>query len=132
MREFCRYRLQYREDDDDGTKYLFMSRRLLQQLAVDMYDTIEMNDLNWHRHNQKKLRADLYQGTLLCRNVRSVYSFDSLSCFIGLQDLLHWLIHTQQDRRKDRTPGIARQACPMDGSSMIAGRIRIVCPVGQR
>jgi hypothetical protein len=60
MMDFFSYRLQYQ--DSDGSKYIFKSGRLFQQLCVDMYAAMEMNTLNWIRNNQKTLRAELYQG----------------------------------------------------------------------
>lgn len=59
MEYFC-YRLQYREND--GSKYMFLAKRLFQQLAVDMYAAMELNRLNWFRINQSKLRAEVYKG----------------------------------------------------------------------
>jgi len=38
------------------------SGRLFQQYIVDMAAKIEQNDLNWVRHNQKTLRANVYNG----------------------------------------------------------------------
>jgi hypothetical protein len=58
--EYFRYKLHYREGD--GTRYMFLAKRLLQQLIVDMYATMEINRLKWIIANQKQIRAELYQG----------------------------------------------------------------------
>ena len=36
--------------------------RLFQQYATDMWCKTEKSDLDWIRHNQTQLRAELYQG----------------------------------------------------------------------
>src|SRR5258705_395384 len=36
--------------------------RLFQQYIVDAWASIEQSELNWVRHNQKTIRADLYDG----------------------------------------------------------------------
>jgi hypothetical protein len=59
MAEFYGYRLQHR--DTDGIA-LLRSDRLQHQYIVDAYAIIEQNHLKYLRLNQKKLRADLYQG----------------------------------------------------------------------
>ncbi len=41
---------------------LFLGRRLFQQFMVDAWATCEQIDLDWHRNNQRKLRAELYNG----------------------------------------------------------------------
>ena len=41
---------------------LFWGGRLLQQFSVDGWASIEQSMLNWVRHHQKELRADVYQG----------------------------------------------------------------------
>src|ERR1700749_2361487 len=41
---------------------LFRGDRLLQQYVVDAWASIEESELNWVRENQKKIRADLYDG----------------------------------------------------------------------
>ena len=38
------------------------SARLLQQYVVDCYATLDQNFLDWYRHHQGKLRADVYNG----------------------------------------------------------------------
>ncbi len=41
---------------------LFRGGRLFQQYIVDAWASIEQSELNWVRHNQKTIRADLYDG----------------------------------------------------------------------
>jgi hypothetical protein len=41
---------------------LFRGGRLLQQYIVDAWASIEESNLYWIRHNQKTIRADLYDG----------------------------------------------------------------------
>jgi hypothetical protein len=41
---------------------LFWGGELLQQYVVDTWASTEQNNLNWIRHHQKELRADLYKG----------------------------------------------------------------------
>jgi hypothetical protein len=59
MAEFYGYRLQHQ--DTDGI-VLLRGDRLRHQYIVDAYAAIEQNCLKYLRLNQKKLRADLYQG----------------------------------------------------------------------
>ena len=40
----------------------FWGGKLFQQFAVDAWASIEQSKLNWVRHHQKELRADVYQG----------------------------------------------------------------------
>ena len=42
--------------------HLHKYRRLFHQYVVDMYSKIELNRLNYFRHNQAAIRADLYQN----------------------------------------------------------------------
>jgi hypothetical protein len=60
MMDFFAYRLQYRIGD--SSEYMFRSRRLFQQLMVDMFCTMDMNRLNYLKHNQQTLRIELYSG----------------------------------------------------------------------
>jgi len=60
MKDFFAYRLQYRIGD--SSEYMFRSRRLLQQLMVDMFCTMDMNRLNYLKQNQQSLRVELYSG----------------------------------------------------------------------
>jgi hypothetical protein len=46
----------------DFDSALFYGGKALQQYIVDQYAKIEQNRLNYIRHNQAKLRVDLYQG----------------------------------------------------------------------
>jgi hypothetical protein len=57
--EYYAYRLQIRSH---STNLLLRAGRLFQQYVVDMYVKIESNRLNFHRHNQDKIRSELYQG----------------------------------------------------------------------
>jgi hypothetical protein len=41
---------------------LFWGGNLLQEYVVDAWTSIEQNNLNWIRHHQKELRADVYSG----------------------------------------------------------------------
>jgi hypothetical protein len=59
MVEFYGSRLQHR--DTDGVA-LLRGGQLRQQYIVDAYAAIEQNRLKYLHLNQKKLRADLYQG----------------------------------------------------------------------
>jgi hypothetical protein len=59
MAEFYGYRLQHRNNDGIA---LLRGDRLRHQYIVDAYVAIEQNRLKYLRLNQKKLRADLYQG----------------------------------------------------------------------
>lgn len=53
------YRIQQR-DNEDVT--LLLSKRLLQQFLVDVYNTIESSRLQYVRNHQKELRAEMYKG----------------------------------------------------------------------
>jgi hypothetical protein len=59
MAEFYGYRLQHR--DVDGIT-LLQGGRLRQQYIVDAYVAVEQNRLMYLHLNQKKFRADFYQG----------------------------------------------------------------------
>jgi hypothetical protein len=59
MAEFYGYQLQHQ--DTNGI-VLLRGDRLRQQYIVDVYATIKQNRLKYLRLNQKKLRANLYQG----------------------------------------------------------------------
>jgi hypothetical protein len=59
MAEFYSYQLQHR--DTNGIA-LFQGDRLRHQYIMDAYVAIEQNRLRYLHLNQKKLRADLYQG----------------------------------------------------------------------
>ena len=59
--EFYNYRLRLRDRD---FSLLHSAGRLFQQYVVDMYAKIEQMNLNYVSYNQKKLRADCYQGNL--------------------------------------------------------------------
>uniref|UniRef100_A0A0G4HEZ5 ATP-dependent DNA helicase n=1 Tax=Chromera velia CCMP2878 TaxID=1169474 RepID=A0A0G4HEZ5_9ALVE len=45
-----------------GQGWIHMSGRLFEEYIVNAYCRIEGQRLNWYRHNQKKIRAELYQG----------------------------------------------------------------------
>jgi len=59
MNNYYAFRLQER---DNEASTILRCGRLLQQYIVDAYATIEQSRLNYLRKNQKKLRANLYQG----------------------------------------------------------------------
>jgi len=59
MAEFYGYRLQHR--NTNGI-VLLRGDRLRHQYIMDAYVAIEQNRLRYLRLNQKKIRADLYQG----------------------------------------------------------------------
>ncbi|KNZ72420.1 hypothetical protein J132_03386 [Termitomyces sp. J132] len=56
------YRLQQRTLEFNAP--LLWSGRLFQQYVVDAWASTEQNKLNWIRHNQKKIRAEVYQGVV--------------------------------------------------------------------
>ena len=55
------YRLHQRRDNSLA---IFYAGRLFQQFIVDAWATTEQSALDWIRHNQTKLRADLYKTAL--------------------------------------------------------------------
>ncbi|CAN1166726.1 hypothetical protein LINPERHAP1_LOCUS4145 [Linum perenne] len=57
--EYYNFRLQYRRVEG---KTLIRSGKALQHFCIDAFTTIEQNRLIYLRLNQKKLRADLYNG----------------------------------------------------------------------
>lgn len=57
--EYYRYRLMTRPNQESLIHY---GGRLFQQYVVDQYAKIENQRLTYLRLNQKKLRAELYQG----------------------------------------------------------------------
>jgi hypothetical protein len=59
MNDYYAFRLQER---DNEAYTILRCGRLMQQYIVDAYAAIEQSRLNYLRRNQKKLRADLYQG----------------------------------------------------------------------
>ncbi|PKA47983.1 hypothetical protein AXF42_Ash016330 [Apostasia shenzhenica] len=59
--EYYCYKLQIRLAKNS---ILLKSGRLLQQFVVDMYIKIETGKLDFYRKEQKKIRADLYQGVV--------------------------------------------------------------------
>lgn len=59
MREYYAFRIQQRKNEG---LTLVKSGRLFQQFLVDAYTCIEDDRLQWCRKNQKKIRAELYQG----------------------------------------------------------------------
>ena len=58
-RQYCRYILHQR---DAQLHVPFSFSRLFQQFLVDMWAVNDQLKLEWLRHNQKKLRSDLYTG----------------------------------------------------------------------
>jgi hypothetical protein len=59
MNDYYAFHLQER---DNEAYTILRCGRLMQQYIVDAYAAIEHSRLNYLRRNQKKLRADLYQG----------------------------------------------------------------------
>ena len=59
VRQYYCYKLQIRPA---SRSILLFSGRLLQQYVVDMYIKIESSRLDYILREQKKIRADLYQG----------------------------------------------------------------------
>ena len=59
QRCYYAYRLHARPGEQP---LLFRGGNLLQQYVVDAWASTEQSALNWVRHNQKELRADVYQG----------------------------------------------------------------------
>jgi len=59
MLEYNAYYLHHRPNQSMS---LLMSGHLYLQFWVDVYTCIEQNKLNWIRHNQGKLRTELYSG----------------------------------------------------------------------
>ena len=59
QRAFHAYQLHVRPGEQPA---LFWGGKLLQQYAVDAWASMEQSMLNWVRHHQKELRADVYQG----------------------------------------------------------------------
>jgi len=64
QRRYYAYRFHIRRNDPET---LFRGGRLFQQYVVDAWCSIEGSELFWIRENQKKIRADLYQGVLLSK-----------------------------------------------------------------
>jgi hypothetical protein len=60
MKDDFSYRLQLRHGDN--SQFILRSKHLLQQWAVDMFCTMDMNNLNFYVKNQEKVRASLYNG----------------------------------------------------------------------
>ncbi|OAQ22440.1 hypothetical protein K457DRAFT_60613, partial [Linnemannia elongata AG-77] len=60
MMDFFAYRLQCRIGD--YSEFMFRSKRLLQQLMVDMFCTMDMNRISYLKQNQQTIRAELFSG----------------------------------------------------------------------
>ena len=56
------YRLQQKTLEANAA--LLWSGKLFQQYVVDAWASIEQSKLNWVRNNQKKIRAEVYQGVV--------------------------------------------------------------------
>lgn len=59
VRQFAAYRLHPRSPQDG---FIHWAGRLFHQYIVDQYAKIEQTRLSFIRHNQRKIRADVYQG----------------------------------------------------------------------
>lgn len=57
----CYYVYQLHQRSNEPTTIL-RGGKLLQQYVVDAWASTEQSELNWIRHHQKELRADVYQG----------------------------------------------------------------------
>lgn len=68
MREYYCYKFQMRPSQN----LILLGGRLLQQFVVDVYIKIETSRLLFCELNQKKIRADLYQGIVDCVNAGEV------------------------------------------------------------
>lgn len=68
MREYYCYKFQIRPTKN----ILLLGGRLLQQFAVDTYIKLETSRLQFCHQNQRKIRADLYQGIEDCINAGDV------------------------------------------------------------
>ncbi|XP_022883840.1 uncharacterized protein LOC111400679 [Olea europaea var. sylvestris] len=79
-REYYLYKLQIKSP---GKFVLLHTGRLFQQYVVDMYVKIETTRLDYFRNNQKKFRAELYQGI-----VDSVESGETMGYKIGRKFVL--------------------------------------------
>lgn len=63
MKDDFSYRLQLRHGDN--SEFILRSKHLLQQWTVDMFCTMDMNNLNFFVKNQEKIRASVYNGNLM-------------------------------------------------------------------
>ena len=61
--EWYKYRLMVRGNAREDN-YLHRFGKLFQQFIVDMYAKMEANRLGFIRHNQNRLRADLYRNVV--------------------------------------------------------------------
>ena len=61
--DFLKHRLHIRPEDIESNHY-FRACLLFQEWIVDMWAAAEHSRLEWIRHNQKTLRADLYSGVV--------------------------------------------------------------------
>ena len=68
QRQYYAYRLQIRSDT---IACLLRGGRLLQQLIVDAYSSVEESRLLWIRNNQSTLRSEIYQGLVDMVNVHA-------------------------------------------------------------
>ncbi len=59
QREFAAFHLFPRQG---GADYLFKCNRLFQEYVCDEFARMELSRLQWVRHHQKELRADVYSG----------------------------------------------------------------------
>ena len=57
--EYFKYRL---HPHNNESNHIFMAGKLFQEYAVDAWATTEQRKLTWIKYNQKKIRADTYQG----------------------------------------------------------------------
>ena len=57
--EYFKYHLHPRNNESN---HIFMAGKLFQEYVVDAWTTTEQGNLNYVKHNQKKIRAHTYQG----------------------------------------------------------------------
>ncbi|KAL6640358.1 hypothetical protein ACP70R_022207 [Stipagrostis hirtigluma subsp. patula] len=62
---------------------IMYGKRLFQQFAVDTYVKFESSRLDFQRHNQKQIRADLYQGLM-----DSLHVGEGRACAVGKRTIL--------------------------------------------
>jgi hypothetical protein len=61
MAEYHRYHL-FICPTDIESNHMFLTGNLFQEYACETWEIVEQNRLNYLRHNQDKLRSELYQG----------------------------------------------------------------------
>ncbi|KAL6592973.1 hypothetical protein ACP70R_049269 [Stipagrostis hirtigluma subsp. patula] len=80
VRDYYCYKFQMRPGIFNPILY---GKRLFQQFAVDTYIKVESSRLDFQRHNQKQIRADLYQGLM-----DSLHVGEGRACAVGKRTVL--------------------------------------------